>query len=149
MIRLWRPLSQEMPGGGQPALWLFPAKVWIRSFIWPDEQSNKMQFQVWPSCTKVSNNSCLGTAEMKFQHGKVLGSLWKTSRKQFRCQSEEPWALNSKIHLFQIVDGSQIMPHYNQGISIFSSFFPYIHTFPCTHGSVQALKCTWHLVASI
>lgn len=98
----WRLLSQEAQGGGWPALWVFPAKVWIWSFIWPAEQSNKMQFQAWSSCTKVSNFSCLGTAEMMFQHG-------KTSRKQIRCQSKESWDMNFKSHLLQIVDGSWIM----------------------------------------
>lgn len=81
------------------------------SYHLSDQLSNqiKCNFKPGQAAQRCQISLVWGQQKSSFSTEKVLGTLYKNSRKQIRCQSKELWALNFKSHLFQILDGSQIM----------------------------------------
>lgn len=109
MIRASSPLTQETQGGdSQPCGYSLPRS---ESHHLSDQLSNQIKCNFKPGQAVQRCQISLVWEQQKssFSTEKVLGTLYKNSRKQIRCQSKEPWALNFKSHLFQILDGSQIM----------------------------------------
>lgn len=111
MIRVRSPLTQETQGAERDSQACGYSLPRSESYHLSDQLSNqiKCNFKPGQAAQRCQISLVWGQQKSSFSTEKVLGTLYKNSRKQIRCQSKEPWALNFKSHLFQILDGSQIM----------------------------------------